>query len=103
MVMIHDFLNMFLSEFFSFFKGININKTAQTFKVLKVLKVLKNFLCSFNREATMLFLVFNKLIYCMMKQILVWKNLSIFSVLLRENTYVDLNCSFVKIDLNRLK
>ena len=62
MVMIHDFLNMFLSEFFSFFKGININKTAQTFKVLKVLKVLKNFLCSFNREATMLFLVFNKLI-----------------------------------------
>ena len=67
-VMIHDFLNMFLSEFFSFFKGININKTAQTFKVLKVLK---NFLCSFNREATMLFLVFNKLIYCMMKQILV--------------------------------
>ena len=43
MVMIHDFLNMFLSEFFSFFKGININKTAQTFKVLKVLKVLKNF------------------------------------------------------------
>ena len=68
MVMIHDFLNMFLSEFFSFFKGININKTAQTFKVLKVLK---NFLCSFNREGTMLFLVFNKLIYCMMKQILV--------------------------------
>ena len=64
MVMIHDFLNMFFSEFFSFFKGINTNKTAQTFKVQKILK---NFLSSFNSETIMLFSVFNTLLYCIMK------------------------------------